>query len=1173
MKIEELIIDGFKSYAVRTVISNWDDQFNAITGLNGSGKSNILDAICFVLGLTNMSTVRAQNLQDLIYKRGQAGITKASVTIVFNNRDPSTSPIGFEDHPQVSVTRQVIMGGTSKYLINGHRALQQNVQNLFQSVQLNINNPNFLIMQGRITKVLNMKSIEILSMIEEASGTRMFEERKEKAFRTMQRKEAKVDEINTLLREEIEPRLAKLRSEKKTFLEYQHVYNDIERLSQLCIAFDYHNLSLKLEHLEKQVGQKQSSIAETESSILKSREEIKSLEKKIKDLEKLCSSQMSSSSEYASLDSQLQASTERITRLSTSIEIKQSSMQEELQNLRNLKEKRTKADSLREMKEKKFEKSRLLYEQKKQGYEQVLNAVKSQEELISSLSTGLSSSEGHEIGYSKKLHETRDELNQLNAEKEIERMKLQNLSKRISELEPRRLEANKRQQQIDKQVTQLQQDVTKIESRLEKVAHDSTKEKILRQNLDQLRREREQLSDEVDTLQSRLAYLDFRYTDPIPKFDRSKVKGLIAQLFSLNKENYGKQTALEITAGGRLYNVVVENERVGAQLLQNGNLKKRVTMIPLNKISSFVASAERVGAAKKLSNNRAYLALELIGYEEELLPAMQYVFGASLICDDPDVAKKVTFHPNVRLKSVTIDGDVYDPSGILTGGSVNKTAGPLLQLQKLREVSEKLKDKESEYSNLKNELGKVASGNAQFHRLEQELQLKRHELSLMEEQKVNDPLCRLLTEYYESKEELNTLRRKMPNLDQSIQDKENSIKKIEKDMYEWKNNKGSKMTELHDELLKLKEKLLSSTRNVEEAENELNGAKLDRESFNSEQLRFSDNVSLCENSISLLKDELSELELTLNDQQRLRKSLKEKLEQESLRFSGINDELNTFKNKLKGVDSYVNDLQLASQKFKHEHDRLEREKNVADVALRQLDKEHPWIQDRKQNFGQEATMFDFRAQNLRQCKEQLNALKPKFASMRKTINPKVMDMIDGVEKREAKLKAMIRTIHRDKRKIQETVYSIDTFKKKALEKTWIEVNAAFGEIFDELLPGNSAELQPPEGKEFTSGLEIRVRIGSIWKDSLAELSGGQRSLVALALIMSLLKYKPAPMYILDEIDAALDLSHTQNIGRLIKTKFKGSQFIIVSLKEGMFTNANRLFHVRFLDGNSVVQAR
>ena len=147
-------------------------------------------------------------------------MTKASVTIVFDNRDKSKSPIGFEEYAQISVTRQIVLGGVSKYLINGHRAQQHTVQNLFQSVQLNINNPNFLIMQGRITKVLNMKAVEILAMIEEAAGTRMYEDRRDKALKNMAKKELKVQELSEILRDEIDPKLDKLRQEKRAFLTF-----------------------------------------------------------------------------------------------------------------------------------------------------------------------------------------------------------------------------------------------------------------------------------------------------------------------------------------------------------------------------------------------------------------------------------------------------------------------------------------------------------------------------------------------------------------------------------------------------------------------------------------------------------------------------------------------------------------------------------------------------------------------------------------------------------------------------------------------------------------------------------------------------------------------------------------------------------------------------------------
>merc|ERR1712194_410605 len=127
-----------------------------------------------------------------------------------------------------------------------------------------------------------------------------------------------------------------------------------------------------------------------------------------------------------------------------------------------------------------------------------------------------------------------------------------------------------------------------------------------------------------------------------------------------------------------------------------------------------------------------------------------------------------------------------------------------------------------------------------------------------------------------------------------------------------------------------------------------------------------------------------------------------------------------------------------------------------------------------------------------------------------------------------------------------------------------------GSIFSTLLPGSNAKLEPPEGMQVWEGLEVKIAFGNIWKQSLSELSGGQRSLIALSMILALLLYKPAPMYILDEVDAALDLSHTQNIGNMLKTHFSQSQFIVVSLKEGMFNNANVVFRTKFVDGVSTV---
>merc|ERR1712072_354221 len=150
------------------------------------------------------------------------------------------------------------------------------------------------------------------------------------------------------------------------------------------------------------------------------------------------------------------------------------------------------------------------------------------------------------------------------------------------------------------------------------------------------------------------------------------------------------------------------------------------------------------------------------------------------------------------------------------------------------------------------------------------------------------------------------------------------------------------------------------------------------------------------------------------------------------------------------------------------------------------------------------------------------------------------------------------------------IEELENKKKAEVRAAWTKVNKDFGSIFSTLLPGTQAKLQPPDGKDVLDGLEVKVAFGDVWKESLSELSGGQRSLVALSLILSLLLFKPAPLYILDEVDAALDLSHTQNIGHMLKTHFKSSQFIVVSLKDGMFNNANVLFRTKFVDGMSTV---
>eukprot|EP00759_Apiculatamorpha_spiralis_P004587 PhF_6_TR12653/c0_g1_i1/m.20106/K06674/SMC2; structural maintenance of chromosome 2 len=241
MKLKSIVLDGFKSYAHRQELNNLDPHFNAITGLNGSGKSNIFDAICFVMGITNLKKVRAEDTRDLIYKNGNAGIQRASVTLEFLNNDPSTAPPGYppNEYPEISIARQIMTGGRQKFFFCGRVAQQSTIKQFFHSVSMNVDNPHFLVMQGTVHKLLNMKSSEVLGWIEEAAGTRMFDARKRVAENLILGKDRKLAEINKMIDEEIDPLLQSMCDEQSEYDSYLRISANLETQRKFVTAYTF----------------------------------------------------------------------------------------------------------------------------------------------------------------------------------------------------------------------------------------------------------------------------------------------------------------------------------------------------------------------------------------------------------------------------------------------------------------------------------------------------------------------------------------------------------------------------------------------------------------------------------------------------------------------------------------------------------------------------------------------------------------------------------------------------------------------------------------------------------------------------------------------------------------------------------------------------------------------
>ncbi|KAG6421867.1 hypothetical protein SASPL_118426 [Salvia splendens] len=1159
MHIKEICLEGFKSYATRTVVPGFDPYFNAITGLNGSGKSNILDSICFVLGITNLQQVRASNLQELVYKQGQAGITKATVSIVFDNSDRSRCPLGYEDSPEITVTRQIVVGGRNKYLINGHLAQPSRVQNLFHSVQLNVNNPHFLIMQGRITKVLNMKPPETLSMLEEAAGTRMYETKKEAALKTLEKKQSKVDEIDKLLDQEILPALQKLRKERMQYMQWANGNAELDRLKRYCIAYEYVQAEKNRDNTIQGVQAIRNKMLEIDSTVGKMHEETQEMETQISKL---------IAEKEASMGGELKILSEKVDVLSRDLVKETSAFQSQEDNLK------TEKDSVAKI-ERNLQESKLAAEEKataiKTAEDGASDLRKNFQELSNSLDEHQKEFQGVMAGKSsgndeKCLEDQLGDAKKAVGKSETELKQLQNqinhVDKELKEKKTQLVSTSAKAAAIDNELNAKRKEVRTVEKELESLSYDETLMESLQKDRTIESETVQKLERKAREVSSRLGRVEFNYRDPENNFDRSRVKGVVAKLIKVKDSSAA--VALEVAAGGKLFNVVVDTENTGKQLLQKGGLQRRITIIPLNKIQSHPVSKRIQDAAVKLvGQGNAAVALSLVGYDQEL---------------------QVAFTRETATPSVTLEGDIFQPSGLLTGGS-RKGGGELLrQLHALAEVELELSTHQKRLSEIEAKINELLPHQRVFENLKKDLVLKSHELRLLEDRAKQ-------TEHHQLREWVQSTEEKLAEAKSAIIDKKvlydecvTRVSSLEKSIHDHAGNRESRLKDLEKKIKAIKTQMQAASENLRTLGIELILAVIlarhetDRERLIMEMEANKKECSSLESQLEALNKHIEDLTSELDSQRTKISSIKQSHDEvqaehnmASRKIKECDSQISGIVKKQKDIQQKISEVNLERKRMENEVKRMDMDQKDCAMKVDKMIEKHAWIASEKQLFGRAGSDYDFESCDPLKAREDFEKLQAEQSGLEKRVNKKVMAMFEKAEDEYNDLLSKKNIIENDKSKIKMVIEELDEKKKETLKVTWNKVNKDFGSIFSTLLPGTMAKLEPPEGGSFLDGLEVRVAFGSVWKQSLSELSGGQRSLLALSLILALLLFKPAPLYILDEVDAALDLSHTQNIGRMIKSHFPHSQFIVVSLKEGMFNNANVLFRTKFVDGVSTVQ--
>ena len=1126
-------------------MTDFDKQFNAITGLNGSGKSNILDSICFVLGSSNMSLARVSNLRELIYKSGQAGVIKASVAITFDNTDKENCPPSYENYPEIVVRREVNLQSRSKYYINGFAAQGNQVTDLFHAVQLNINNPHFLIMQGRITKVLNMKPQEILAMVEEATGASRYELKKKTSQTAIERKETALKTIDNLLHETIIPNLEKLKKEQSGLKEYQALAAQLDHQEKVSIAHSYvTNLELaeetgnRVEERKETLKSHVEEIRSLEESIIRIGSDIARLEKEKDD---------EFGGKLSKLESDLQECEREETKAQTTLNNKKENLKDADKKMKQLKKALADEEKVLECKKKTSDELMESFQSLDERHQENIGDYEAAQRDFEAISSGASKSDraGDATTLAEQLISSKKELSELETKKKRSEMTLKSVT---SDLEKKRKEVDRRRGSQDSdsiKLMTLQTEVDRLAAEMSATMFDESNYVALRNERKNLVHECNMMSDEIDSFEHR-HHIKFDYRNPGSGFDESKVYGPVCSLIKVKDPSTA--TALEKAAKSKLFNVVVKDQDTAQLLLDRGNLQRQTTFLPLDKIQGRSIDPNKLRAAEELvGRENVRTALSLVHYDRELAEAMKFVFSDTLICTDEEVAKKVAFDRDVRTKCVTLDGDIYDPAGTLTGGSRGDDSNLLNDLQNLHGMRKELKQKNEKLRRLEGQLKELDSVQVQFRNLKRSLDLKSHELELLKKNMEMSNQYMLQKELSELEGELGSINDFLSSYPSRRQALEGKIREIETKMKNSKSTREQELKEAETNVKKCHSRMESTRKEQSKKKQEVETLKLEIRDLSASIKNCQKQVEELEEEIEKLKQLVQEAETELEQSRNEVKKITEKVANQKKLLKGKSDEINKLHKKKEEKNKEIESRKIVIKKLEFEIEKIEKDSSDAAKMVKNLLKKYPWINEEKKDFGNESAGYPFKKTNfnIQSVEENIERLKARKAVLAKTVNMRANAMLADREKESEDVQKKREIVEDDKRKLIKYMKEVDEKKRLELENAYKVINKHFGSIFKALLPGTDAKLQPPAGKTIHDGLEVKVAFGDVWKESLTELSGGQRSLVALSLILALLRYNPAPIYILDEVDAALDQNHTTNIGHMIKTNFPNSQVISI----------------------------
>ena len=1164
MYLKRLELQGFKSFADKTVL-DFKPGITTVIGPNGSGKSNISDSIRWVLGEQSMKSLRGSKTEDVIFagtqNRKSLGFAEAS--IIIDNSDGKL-PIEFTE---VTVTRRIYRSGESGYFINKTPCRLKDILELFMDTGIGKDGYS-IIGQGKIDEILSNKSEERRHVFEEAAGIVKYRTRKAESEKKLEQSKLNLLRINDIL-VEIEQNLdpLKIQSEKaRKFLDLR------EELKSIEVGLFIHNIDSykeKIEEVLKDEDIYNTQIVREDERLSNMQEQKESLRQAIDNItnqiEKMQTLSFESEKKKEKLTSEININKERINNNNSNFERFREEIEESNKRIEELEEeknqKQGKKDNLYESKEKfvkeleekekelatlndKLSEKEKEIESKKQKVDANTDERYEITNVISTLVANMESSE-------KRENNIKNEIASYISELDASRIHKDEIGKGFYEIDSKRNKIKKELEDIDEKRKEAETKLKDFDTRINNAESEKRIKESRLKFLEETEREKEGYNRSVKAI--------LQECDKNVSLKKG-MHGVLANLISVPKEY---ETAIEMSLGQAMQNIVTDNE---------ADAKKLVEYLRVNKLgrASFLPITSVYGKKlEKLSkeNGVVGIASDLVKYDKKYEQIVLSLLGRTVIVDNMDTAINVAKKNKYAFRIVTIEGDVVNPSGMITGGSVvQKTVNILGRSREIESLKKDIKKLEEKIKNLKDEKEKYSD----------EIEATLEEVSALEK------------ELQEIEIVYATEKQKVVSEEEAIKKIETRLEKLreeDKSIKEQKEISKNKQNELNEKIKELEEENSKLTDEINEFAllNKDDQKYIDDLNFDITNLKISvSSFDESEDSINEMIDRINlDIENTktvINNKTEQRKKITEENKNLEESIKNLEEEIEKLKEDSSNSGSKIEELKkdrvAKNEKLNETEEQvLEQMKKIedlknqvvkCDIKKSKLETERDQIINKMWEEYEltPSQAVDFKKPtNVQEVQRKVNNLRNDIKELG-SINIDSIEEYKKLKERYDFMSEQRLDLENTMAKLRKVIVDLTEVMRKQFDEKFKIINKNFAEVFSELFGGGKAELKlTDENDILESGIEIEVQPPGKKLQNMSLLSGGERAFTAIALLFAILKINPAPFCVLDEIEAALDDVNVYRFAEYLKKFAKDTQFLVITHRKGTMEVADTVYGI------------